>query len=427
MPQEPVLNLGYSTRVKVLLSGLTLVPWYILARFDFDMSPMTVMLILLSVAAIGLLANVVRSRVRIDASGVVKTALWGAHKFRRDEFLGHELVVDKPGKPPTLLLRFRKGIVHIDCHQAGIVPEAVLDFLKAEWGLSDTNFVAAAVGAVAPVQVFEYETVHLWVILALASSLIVLSFVLPMLALAGVIGALCLVTLWRAAGSIRTDAEGITMTHRVTGAVRIEWKEVGSVGYWNSLMQGGVRIQGGGKTIRAYRWIGGYPLLNRLLHDSLPATAFPQNLRLPMVVRMNYRRTAAIVLPYAVFMANALPMLWNGNYILFLTVASIPTLASAFLVMSSSRSLEFDHDEIRDISRVLWVKKVNRFCRTDLEDARLGRQLSVGGLWLKFRNCRVEVPNSDASLPPEEVLACLRKEWAWEQRISEPTDLRGAA
>jgi hypothetical protein len=60
-----------------------------------------------------------------------------------------------------------------------------------------------------------------------------------------------------------------------------------------------------------------------------------------------------------------------------------------------------------------------------LLDMRLGRQLSAGGLWLKFGADRLEIGNLDSDCAPEEILAVLRREWKPET-AKQPSEFRAA-
>jgi hypothetical protein len=231
--------------------------------------------------------------------------------------------------------------------------------------------------------------------------------------------AFCFRAAWRALGGVQTNERGITFSHRFLPPVALAWNEIESAAYWNSFAQGGVRIRGNkGQTIRVYRWIAGYPLLNRLMHDRLGSKVFWPTLQLPMKVDLNRRRRLGVLAPYTLLMGNALLLLWQGNLVTFAVVSVLPTFVAASLVWGSSRRLEFDQDGVRDVWRYMWFEKVNRFRRVDLLEARLGRQLTVGGLWMRFGDTRLEIANSDASLPPEQILVCLREQWAWE-KVSE--------
>jgi hypothetical protein len=156
-------------------------------------------------------------------------------------------------------------------------------------------------------------------------------------------------------------------------------------------------------------------MLNRLLHDRLAPAAFAPELKLPLTVELNNRRKLGVCVPYLLVLGGALPVLFGGNPMLFATMIGIPTFLVPILLYSQSRTIEIDNHGVRDTLRFLWMKKSTDYSRQDLSDARLGRQLHVGGLWLKFGTQKLEVINADASLPPEQLLACLRKEWAWER------------
>ena len=285
------------------------------------------------------------------------------------------------------------------------------------------------------VQCFEYETLHVSGLLAagVLSTLIAVSF--PIFALFGIAALCCFRAAWRVMGSLETDEAGLTFTHRFQRPVRIAWGDIEAASYWDSFLQGGVRIRGkAGQAISVYRWIDRYPMLDRLMHDRLGNKAFWPMLQLPMRVDLNRRRRTGVVAPYFLLMVNTLGLLWQGNLLTFMLVVSLPTAVAAILFWGSSRVIELDKDGVRDIWRYMWFKKVNVFRRADLLEARLGRQLTVGGLWMRFGETRLEITNGDASLPPEQILTCLREQWAWDQktvtgeeRHYQSDRLRGAA
>jgi hypothetical protein len=38
----------------------------------------------------------------------------------------------------------------------------------------------------------------------------------------------------------------------------------------------------------------------------------------------------------------------------------------------------------------------------------------AGGLWIRFGQTRIEITNADSAIAPEEILACLLKQWQCE-------------
>jgi hypothetical protein len=192
----------------------------------------------------------------------------------------------------------------------------------------------------------------------------------------------------------------MTYTHRFLGSVMLAWADIEAVSYWSSFAQGGARIRGrSGRKIRVYRWIARYAMLDRLMHDRLDSKVFWPTLTLPLRVDLNRRRRLGVIAPYMLLRMNVLELLWQGNLVTFAVVSAIPSFVAAALIWGSSRSLEFDKDGVRDIWRYMWFEKVNAFRRTDLQEARLGRPLTVGGLWMRLGDTRLEIANTERQPP----------------------------
>jgi hypothetical protein len=435
MPQEAVLKLGYPNQAKVLLclplAACLFAVWGTLSGVElgwWDAPVIMGALISCLPAAFGF-----RTGCRIDSGGITRRSLWGKRRFAREDFLGHERIAAEPGQAPDLLLRFKSGVVFLGASHVDRTAQEVIDFLSAQWQVSAADYQAPELGAVDPCRSFEYETIHVAVLLSVGVLSGLVALRIPVFGMLAVVAAFCFRAAWRALGRLETDEHGLTFSHRFLPAVRLTWNEIESAAYWNSFAQGGVRIRSHkGQTVRIYRWIAGYPLLNRLMHDRLGGKAFWPTLQLPMRVDLNRRRRLGVLAPYVLLMGNALVLLWQGNVVTFAVVSAIPTFVAVALIWGSSRALEFDKDGVRDIWRYMWFEKVSSFRRADLMEARLGRQLTVGGLWMRFGDTRLEIANSDASLPPEQILTCLREQWAWDKRTTAGGDfqadrLRGVA
>ena len=435
MAKDSTLKLGYPLRTKLMLcipvaacmAGVV----NILATLERGISIWLVSVLVGSVLA-GLPAvYAFRASYIFDGSGVSRQSLLGLRRYRREDFVSYERIAAEPGAPPDLLLRFKSGVVFIGALYVDRTAQEVVDFLRAEWKVSAEDYEAPPLGAVDPLQCFEYETLHVGVLLAIGVLSVVVALQVHVFAMLAVLGAFCFRAAWRAMGTVETDEQGLTFRHRYQKSVTLAWSEIESVAYWSSFAQGGARILGkGGQKIRVYRWVARYPMFNRLMHDRLDVKVFWPNLQLPARVDLNRRRRLGVVAPYALLMLNALELLLQGNHVTFLVVAAIPTFVAAAMIWGSSRSLEFNQHEIRDIWRYMWFVKVSTYRRADLVEARLGRQLTVGGLWMRFGDTRLEITNSDASLPPEQILTCLREQWAWEQKPGgqfEPVQLHKAA
>ena len=434
MPKEAVLKLGYPIKAKVLLClplvACLFAAWRTLARIELAFSWWDLPMLAGLAAAAFPAVYAWRSSCVIDASGITRRSLWGTRRFRREDFLGHERIAPEPGQAPDLLLRFKTGVVFLGVGHVNLGASEIVGFLQSGWQVSTAAYEPPPLGAVDPVQSFEYETLHAAVLFAIGVVCFLGALRFPVFGLVAIVSAFCFRATWRAMGRLETDENGVTYTHRFHSEVKLAWSEIESVAYWNSFAQGGARIRGKeGQTIRVYRWIGGYPMLNRLMHDRLASTVFWPALQLPMKVDLNRRRRLGVLCPYLLLMANAIILLLAGNMVTFAMVSVIPTFVAAALIFGSSRSLEITQDGVRDVWRYMWFQKVNLFPRGELLEARLGRQLSVGGLWMKFGDTRLEISNSDASLPPEQILTCLREQWAWERQDRSPQQdrFRGAA
>ena len=435
MPSKAVLSLGYPTRLKLLMCLPLVVCFYAVWRVT-------------SVASLGgwdavVLAGAIlscfpafyafRSSCEIDSNGITRRSLWGEKIFQREDFLGHERIAAEPGASPDLLLRFKKGVVFLGSGQIDQSAQSVVDFLGAQWQVTAADYAPPTLGTVDPGQCFEYENLHVSGLLAagVISGLIAVRF--PVFTLLALVTVYAFNAAWRAMGRLETSETGLTFSHRYLAPVTIAWSEIESISYWDSFLQGGVRIKGqNGKRIGVYRWIDRYPMLDRLMHDRLNNKSFWPTLNLPMRVDLNRRRRFGILAPYFLLTVNALALLWQGNLTSFAIVLAVPTAVAAILLWGSSRVVELDKNEARDIWRYMWFKKVSVFRRADLQEARLGRQLTVGGLWMRFGDTRLEITNGDASLPPEQILTCLREHWAWDKKSGvegkyESDRLRGAA
>jgi len=417
--EASTLKLGYPPRAKWLLFlpmvGCSLVVWRTYAHLSFAPSlwdiPVFLGLLLAGLPAV----YGMRSRTEVDREGLTKFSLWRSRRFSREDFLSHERIAREPGETPDLLLRFKTGVAFLGASEVDQKPEAVIQYLNEQWGVNAADYKVPELGAVNAKQSFEYEPLHATMLLIVGLLTFLVAVRIPVFGLLAIVSALCFRAAWRAMGKLDTNEEGLTFTHRFRPAVSIGWNEIDSAAYWNSFAQGGVKIRGkAGQTIRVYCWIGGYPLLDRLLHDRLSNQAFWPTLQLPMRVDLNRRRRLGVLLPYVVLMSNALVLLWQGNFGTFAFVSLLPTFVAAALIFGSSRVLEFDKDGVKDVWRYMWFRKVNRFDRTALVEARLGRQLTVGGLWMKFGEARLEIANSEVSLPPEQILTCLRQARAWQ-------------
>ena len=92
-------------------------------------------------------------------------------------------------------------------------------------------------------------------------------------------------------------------------------------------------------------------------------------------------------------------------------LTGVPLAAHLYNCAANSCRIEIGRDTLRVIERRSFADSTRTYRREDLIDARLRRQLSVGGLWLRFKTERVEIANLDSSRAPEEILRVLRQEW----------------
>lgn len=433
-----MLRFGCSPRLKALLSALILVclgiTWKLLPGWENEIIfiaglPMVFLLLCLIVATVA-----VWNSFEVTVDAVTKKTAFGSRVFRREDFLAHELLSERPGKKPSLMLRFRTGVLHLDAEQLAINPQVVLDFIREQWQTRGTAIDRPGpLGEVDCEQIFRYESLHVSLALIAGVCLLAVSIRVPLVWVGALLSAFCFRIVWRAMGRVETNSNGIIYVHQFRKPVRIDWNQIESVHYWNSFCQGGVRIRGNGQSVSIYRWIEGYPKFNRLLHDQVSGERFQPALNLPVRMNLDQWKRTGTFYSIGLVAANALPFLFEGNYWVFAGFVAIPALAGLTVMLVSRRVLEIDREEIRDVSIILGVKRVNRFKRADILDARLGRQISAGGLWLKFKQCRLEIRNLQAGLAPEQLLACLRREWAWEKNPQvEDTnqvrdDIRGVA
>jgi hypothetical protein len=225
----------------------------------------------------------------------------------------------------------------------------------------------------------------------------------------------CLRVLYCCLCRVETDEEGITFHRPLQAPLKAAWAEIRSVRYWHSaLSQGGLIISTNSGNIRIYRWIERYPMLNRLLRDRLRAEVWPGTRTLPLKIPMNGSRSALIP-PAAVVAGAALTVaragtggLLSGTLIIPLLV---PVLVAGCIVLFSGRMIEITADSLTDSYWAPGRRKTTAYRRSELEDMRLARQVTVGGLWLRFGYLRLEITNMDAGVAPEEILATLQREW----------------
>jgi hypothetical protein len=169
-----------------------------------------------------------------------------------------------------------------------------------------------------------------------------------------------------------------------------------------------VRVKGAGAEILAYRWISDYPKLDHAIRSSVPDRALPPG-TLPATISLN--RPNAILDPVAVMLLGALPVFWLGDWRYGVILAGVPLVIGSIALLSFDRKIEIDSEQVRDRTRFFWDRQEQCFKREDLEDAKIERHPTAGGLWLRFRNGRIQILNSSAMEAPERILASLRRHW----------------
>jgi hypothetical protein len=416
VPQDNVLKFGCAAKLQWLLGTLVLIcgglAWRMLQGWENEIVflaglPLVFLLLCLVAATVA-----VWNRYEVDSTGITKRNLLGRHRFERRDFLAIEVISERPGRPPSLLLRFRTGNLHLEGNQISMPAGRIAEFVQQAWGVGQG--AQAMLGEAEVRQLSRYEGIHVALALIAGFLLLIVSIRVPMVWVGALLAALSFRVAWRALAWVETDEEGISWHHRFRPTVRLAWSEIESVGFWSAFSQGGMKIHGVGRSILMYRWIENYPKLVRLLHHQVAENKFSPLLHLPMTVSMSGSQRYGAVAAVLLVAANALPFLLDGNVALYAGFVAIPAAGGLLANLVSTRKLEIDRNEIRDVSMTMGIRKVNRFKRADLVDARLGRQMSAGGLWLKFKDRRLELSNRDACQPPEQILACLRREWAWE-------------
>lgn len=401
--------------------------WQLLALQSMRSGVPQAMLFASAFLAAMLAAHALRDRFEIDAEGMTRTTLFGATRFERRDFLSYEILAEENGKAGGVLFRFRSGVLYVDSANLKLAPEQAIEYLNREWRVEAREWKPETLGPVDPVQQFVYDRLHGH--LLLASAFILFALTLPTAVAAGgaLIAFVMMLPAWRMMGTLETDEKGITWNRWLRPAMRFRWVDIQQVGYWNSFLQGGLVVRSGKKRIRIYRSLLNYPRFNRLLHDQVAANRFAPQLAIPMRIGMNRRQRIVIVVAYLVMLMTGIPWIAVGLAPVFGVMAAVGTAVAVLLVFGSGRVIEIDSGEVRDTQWALVYKRSTHYARKDLIDARLGRDLTSGGLWMRFRNPgngqesvkKLEITNMDANTPVEQVLDCLRREWGSGQKHRE--------
>lgn len=421
------LRVGHAARTKVALGLTAALGWLLtFSTLTSGAAPLfALMPAMVGAAASLVLFTTLRSGFSMHRSALHHHSWSGRRTYSRASFLGAETVENGRGKT-NLLLRFQNGVVLLSeargCSDVG----AVQRFLEQQWQVSANAPRPDPVGPVNENLVMEYESIHLiWLGFA-TIALAGLSALGPMFWVSAVLAFFTGRTFHRiySCQRITTSHEGLTISRPLQPEIRMRWDKVTSVRYWYSLTHGGMLLSDGNVTVRVYRWIQNYPRFNRLAQDNVAEAAFTPVPSLPWTISLNRRRQSnwlALLITAGISAWLVMQGAWPAAVILML----VPSATFAFTVMSSGRRIVVEHDRIRLVEKKSFTEITQDFLRTDLQDMRLGRQLSAGGLWLKFGAQRLEIGNLDSSVPPEEILAALRREWKVEG-AAKPTEFRAA-
>ena len=127
----------------------------------------------------------------INSTGVTRQSVWGSRRFRREDFLGYERIAAEPGTPPDLLLRFKSGVIFLRAAQVDHPAQEVIDFLLAEWQVSASDYETPSLGAVDPVRCFEYENLHVSMLLTIGILCTVVALQVHVVAMLALVAAFC--------------------------------------------------------------------------------------------------------------------------------------------------------------------------------------------------------------------------------------------
>jgi hypothetical protein len=358
--------------------------------------PLAAVLSGISLAATVLLIATFRSGYVIDSTNLRHTTWRYRRDYPRAAFLSAEFVEDTRGKS-GLLVRFQTGAVLLSPRNGCSDPRAAQAFLDHHWQDSPGAHDRASTGPVNENLVLEYESLHLVRLAALTVFFAALSAAGPMFWVAA------LVALFT----------GRALYRPFKAPIRMRWDKISSVRFWHSLAHGGMILSDGTNQVRIYRWIRDYPRFNRLVQDNIPAASFAPVRGVPWMIALNHRKRVSLLLLMIVAGVSvwlAANDLWPIGLFLFM----VPAASLGLSILATGRKLEIHPEGIRVIEKKSFVKSTHTYQRANLDDMRIGRQLSAGGLWLKFGNERLEIGNIDSSVAPEEILRVLRQEWKWD-------------
>ena len=413
------MKIGYPIAVRITLGAASVLSS--LCAFALLMSMTSPVAASLACAIAGLTVfafwRCLQPIIEIDANGLTKTFMTGKRFFPRNELLSCDEVVTNPDVPRDVILRFKSGVVSLSAAREQRKPTEVLEYLRRNWNLKLVDLRGPALGRVNSKLDLEYEAIHRFAVAAAATLLAVFGLVSSLLWGCLILSMFCFRTLYFCFCRVAADEEGITFHRPFRAPLKANWADIQSVRYWHSAFtQGGIVLSTKSSKVRIYRWIGSYPMLNRLLRDQLGAEAWPGMAKLPLSVHLNGGRKALI--PVLAVVAGAVltlvPAGVAGDLLggtLIVPLLLLPLIMIGGVMLSSGRKLEITSDSLTDVYWTLGRRKATVYPRSELVDMRLARQLTVGGLWLRFGYQRLEVTNMDAGMAPEDILATLQRQW----------------
>ena len=171
------LNVGYSTRTKLAVTGIAALGWVLMLTLSGDdLANVSVIPYVAALLASVFLLSTVRSGFVIDAGALHHTTWRGTKSYAANDFLSANAVTDKNGKA-GVVLPFRTGIVMLTASRGCSDPNAIARYIASEWTAEDPAY-AQPLGPVNEDLVLQYETIHI-------ALLTVATVVLAALAVAG--------------------------------------------------------------------------------------------------------------------------------------------------------------------------------------------------------------------------------------------------
>jgi len=413
MPSIETLRIGYSGRTKAAVGAVACLGWlYTYTILGSDASAVAILPGTLAIIATALLAVAFRSGYVLSETSIRHTTWRRTVEYPRAAFLDAETVEEGRSKS-GLLLRFQSGVLLLSEKGGCSDPVAARAFLEQHWGLSSASQHRNPIGPVEDSVVLEYEPLQPALLAFATVGLAAVSALGSMFWAAAILAFLTGRAFYNVSRCLRitTDQQGLSVSRPFQPDLTIRWNQITAVRYWYSPAHGGMSLSAGGRTIHIYRWIKNYPLLNRLVLDLAPAASLPaQPKALPWTISLNRRRQVSWLVLFIVAGIS----LWLGSQGAWPAAAlffAVPAGTFLFTVLASDRRIEINRDSVRLLEKKSFVRTTHEYRKSDLEDMRLGRQLSAGGLWLKFGSERLEIGNLDSECAPEEILAVLRREW----------------